>query len=180
VTRAEVQARSYTPEERARAIGRALVIGDYRASVELGIPRRTVASWRASPEADTYRAQAGRALVEELWQSVIIAHEAIRSRLEQPDTSLRDLAITFGILADKAILLSGGATSRTEHVRPRDEPDDLTDDERDTLARWLNDQLDAGTDAATLAAAVDLLAVDRPAGFVVSLPASEDSDGPLG
>ena len=58
-----------------------------------------------------------------------LAAEAIRARL--PEFEPRDLTILYGVVADKAQLLSGEPTQRTEH---RDMTAALTDHEKDALA----------------------------------------------
>lgn len=66
---------------------------------------------RASWKEDTARQLQGVA-------SIMVAK--IAEKAQEDDTSLRDLSVSFGIIQDKAAILSGDATSRVENVHRLD------------------------------------------------------------
>lgn len=116
MSRAETATRSYSPADRAKAVGTALIVGDERAAELLKIPRRTIAAWRKDPRFADLREVAQDQLARSMWQGVVVALAATVEGLNDPKAPLRDKALALGIMADKALLLTGMATSRTEHV----------------------------------------------------------------
>ena len=114
---------------RAEAVGIALVSGDSEAARQTGIPVRTINEWRSSPEFAELRARTREEVADLYWATVQEGIEQVRIGLggEQP---LRDKAQAVGILHDRWALLTGQATSRTEH---RDLTADLDDHEKQTL-----------------------------------------------
>lgn len=97
------------------------------ASEATGIPRTTLRQWLEKPEYATLRQNAREAIAEEAmvvarlaWQAL---GDAIRAGLVEP----RELISAAGVATDKASLLAGEATARTEHR-------DLTDGDDDAEA----------------------------------------------
>jgi transposase-like protein len=143
------ESRHYSEEERARAVGLAVSVGDREAARQLGIPRRTVSHWHRSA------AHGGRlsAVVVASRASMLdtlknAAAEGATSLLEiirSPTSSDRDKVRAAEVAIDRYQLLSGGPTDRTESVA-------LSMDERvafkafiDSLDRAIaTDDLDTG------------------------------------
>jgi hypothetical protein len=147
MARKDVQARAYTDAERAEAVGRALAIGTNRAAAELDVPARTLRSWIPRPEYRRMRTAAEDHLAASLFDGFVLGVETVVERIAQGDASLRDVSVATGILADKWLLLSGRATSRTEHINEDAElsPHDLTWEEKDQLGAWLR-RIESATD----------------------------------
>lgn len=105
----------------------------------MGIPERTVGYWMDSPEFADLRTKTRADMSHE---SAVLAHrtlEVIKDKLDQFEP--RDLTILYGVLVDKAQLLSGEATSRTE---TRDLTTAFDDDEWAKLKDVLREAVDAG------------------------------------
>ena len=114
---------------RANAVGIALVSGQSEAARQTAIPRKTIADWMVSPEFATLRARTREEVAELFWVVVQEGVQEVRKGLNSEEP-LRDKAQAIGILYDRYALLSGQATSRTEH---RDLTASLDDHERATL-----------------------------------------------
>src|SRR4051812_16715902 len=132
-----MRAQAYSEEQRARAVGTALVVGDERAGALLNIPRRTVSSWRRDPRFAHLREVAQDQLARSMWLGVVLALQATVEGLNDPKAPLRDKALTLGILADKALLLTGMATRRTETVSA-DPLQALSADEQQDLRQYID------------------------------------------
>lgn len=106
------------------------------AAEAAGIPETTVRYWMDSPEFVTLRAKTREDLADE---SKALAHKAlgeIQRRLGEFEP--RDLTVLYGVLTDKAQLLTGHATARNE---TRALTDGLDDHEREALRKVLDDVL---------------------------------------
>jgi hypothetical protein len=121
------QRRRYTQAQKVTAVLAADMTNPLAASEATGIPRRTIRQWLEKPENANLRHNAREAIAEEAmvvarlaWQAL---GDAIRAGLVEP----RELITAAGVATDKASLLSGEATARTEHR-------DLSDDAIDTDA----------------------------------------------
>lgn len=104
-----------------------------------GIPETTIRYWMEEPEFVALRAKTREDMAEE---SAALAHKTlgvIRAKLAEFEP--RDLTVLFGVLVDKAQLLTGQATNRTE---TRDITDRMTPEQMDALAdeidAWLADR----------------------------------------
>lgn len=114
---------------RANAVGIALVSGPVKAGEVTGIPHRTISDWMAAPEFAELRLRAREDVAALFWAAVQEGVEAVRAGLNG-DEPLRDKAAALGVLYDRYALLSGQATSRTEH---RDLTASLDDHEKQRL-----------------------------------------------
>lgn len=126
--------RKYTRRQKAAAVIAAEMSTVASASAQMGIPERTVGYWFDSPAFAELRAKTREDLAAE---SMALAHKALQvidSKLDSFEP--RDLSVLYGILTDKGQLLSGAATSRTEH---RELLADFDDHERDAVADWLRE-----------------------------------------
>jgi hypothetical protein len=118
------------------ALSLAVVHGAADASKATGIPERTIRLWMDQPEYAELRAKTRDELAEGF---KALAHLAMTSLLDQVRAGLvepRDLTILLGVATDKHLLMSGDATSRTEH---RTLGDELDDHERAALKGILED-----------------------------------------
>ena len=81
-----------------------------KAAEATGIPESTLRTWRLqrSDEFDEIRREKRGTFIEEAWQ---VAHEAL-AELRKMLTSMKgkELAVAYGILVDKALLMGGEAT----------------------------------------------------------------------
>lgn len=128
--------RRYTKRQKVTAIIAAEMSSQRAAAEDLGIPETTLQYWMDSPGFAELRAKTREDMAEE---SSVLAHKVLE-RIKDTLSSFepRDLTILFGVLVDKAQLLTGQATSRTE---TRDLTDTFDDHEREALRRVLDDVL---------------------------------------
>lgn len=125
----------WTPDQKAEALRIYATQGSGPAASQTGIPMGTIRSWalrtgvaascteqrRATVEASRLHwAERRGVMVEEIGAVAHMALAQTVQALEEGKTrDAKDLATTMAILVDKAQLLSGGATSRSEHADPR-------------------------------------------------------------
>lgn len=122
--------RTYTDEDKERA---RVALDSHggnvtRAAKEASVPRATLQEWRDEwaaaaalpvpaeylPAAAEYiRRDKKGEVIEAAWNLASAAFQRAQEAL--PDASARDAATVAGIAVDKAQLLSGAATERTEH-----------------------------------------------------------------
>lgn len=120
--------RRYSQRTKATAVIAAEMASVTAAAESTGIPRTTIAYWMEDPEFVALRQKTREDLADE---SKALAHKAlgeIQRRLGEFEP--RDLTVLYGVLTDKAQLLSGQATGRTE---TRTLTDGLDDHEREAL-----------------------------------------------
>ena len=126
--------RRYTKRQKLSAVLAADLTGVVATADTSGIPESTIRYWAQQPEFAEYRARAREDMAEEVG---IVAHlawrrvaEALRAGTLEPRDAL--------FAADKATtlyqLVTGGATTRTEH---RELLGDFDDHEKDAMADWL-------------------------------------------
>ena len=120
--------RRYTKREKVTTVMAAEMTSLSAAAKSSGIPKSTVKYWLDSPKLAQFRTTTREQLADEAKVLQQLAAEAIRQRL--PEFEPRDLTILYGVVADKAQLLSGAPTQRTEH---RDLTANLSDHEKDAL-----------------------------------------------
>ena len=125
--------RRYSKAEKATAIIAAEVSTATAASEALGIPRQTIQYWVDLPEFSDLRQKTR----EESAAGFTVLMHLAQARLAKlvPMMEPRDLTILLGVAAEKAQLLTGGATMRTE---TRSLADNLSDDEKQRLRDWID------------------------------------------
>lgn len=137
--------RKYSDEDKASALAILDAMGGNvnGAAKELGIAESTLRSWKnergVHPVVAGLREQKRGELADRLKE---IAHQivdALPHKIE--DSNLRDAGVTLGIIVDKINLLTGAATSRTEHMVSV--LDELTDEELLAIANG-DDNTEAG------------------------------------
>jgi hypothetical protein len=145
--------RRYTKRQKITAVVAAELTSGLAASQSTGISETNIRRWRDDPELAKYVDKTRDELAD---GTHMLAHRALEQiMLKLPDFEPRDLVTLFGVMVDKAQLLSGAATSRTEN---RDITGSLTD--TDVLA--------------ALAAAEDYA---RPSGSGTPTPAEVAPEG---
>ena len=107
--------RTYTKATKARASGIAIATGVSEAERQTGIPKTTIQRWVTSDECVQLRTRAREEFAAELYAGVQEGARHVIDGMRDPDAPLRDKAQAFGILYDRFALLSGEATSRSEH-----------------------------------------------------------------
>lgn len=122
--------RRYVKREKAIAVTAAMASSVTAAAEQLGIPRTTLEYWVESPEFVELRRKTRAELAEGSMVLANLAQAELQRKVKAGEVEPKDLAVIYGIAIDKAQLLSGAATNRTEH---RDLTDDLNDHEKETL-----------------------------------------------
>lgn len=126
---------TWTPEHKTEALRLYQTEGTNAAAAATGVPPATIRSWahrsgvaancneqrRANVQAQQLAwAERRGIMVEEIGA---VAHKALAQTVAALELGksrdAKDLATTMAILVDKAQLLSGGATSRSDHADPR-------------------------------------------------------------
>ena len=115
--------RSYSSEQREEALALSLVVGPLKAGRQLGIPSRTVASWRRSAPTHAQPKDAAVILAEvrstpqvvaRLWDVLSKAVDQLEAGLSHPGARLGDVARATDVLLRSHELLAGHATERSE------------------------------------------------------------------
>lgn len=119
----------------------AVAVNAEAAAEQTGVPRRTIRYWLDAPEFADLRQKTQRDQAEGARVLALEVAGEIRRRL--PEFEPKDLAVLYGILVDKAQLMSGEATTRTE---TRDLTGDLDDHERKALRDLLTDVVSGPTE----------------------------------
>lgn len=150
-------------KERAVALAEARNSSEV-AGKELGIPARTIRRWREDPAmADVVR-KTREETAEDVTAAMVLAWGRIIERLQRDEVDTKELIILAGVATDKAQLLAGKATSRTE---TRDLFDQYDDHETELLGDAIRDELARRADA-------------RPAESAVEGAPAEGADTPTG
>ena len=145
-------------DERARAVGIAVLTSGSEAARQTGIPERTINQWLVSPEFAELRERTRDQVAEEWWSIVQFGFRRVRELLEtEKDT--QKAATATAIITDKMLVIRGEATSRYETR-------DLTGSFDDHELHTLRDLIDAGTTA------------EGEAGAAVANPGSSGADRP--
>lgn len=100
------------------------------ASESTGIPVTTIDYWMDKPEFAELRMKTREQIAEGSMVLANLAQSELSRKVKAGEVEPRDLAVIYGIAIDKAQLLSGAATSRTE---TKSLTDGLDDHERQTL-----------------------------------------------
>jgi hypothetical protein len=128
--------RRYSKRTKANAAGIAMAEGVTEAERQTGIPKETIHYWLRQPEFAHLRTTARETVAEDFWAGVQIGIDEVTKGLRDPNVPLKDKAIALGTIYDRFALLTGSATSRTEH---RELLADFDDHERDAMAEWLRE-----------------------------------------
>ena len=131
--------RRYTKAEKATVVIAAEMSTAAAASQASGVPESTVRYWLDDPKYAELRVKTREEAAAGFSVLMYMAQERLRELI--PTMEPRDLTILLGVSAEKAQLLGGGPTSRTE---TRTLVDDLDDDEKRRLRDWI-DGLPTGT-----------------------------------
>jgi len=124
-------------DERANAVGIAVVSGGAEASRQTGIPEQTINQWMHTAEFVELRERTKDQVAEEWWAGVQHGFRAVIAGFDGKDP-LQAKATAAAILFDKLAMIRGEATSRSES---RDLTKVLHDHEI-TVLRDLIDNLD--------------------------------------
>lgn len=149
--------RQYTKREKLTAIVAADMTTQEAAATATGIPRTTIRYWLNDPALAELRQKTREAMAEEVHVAAQVALSALVGNLMDGRMEPRDVTTAFGVLVDKAQLLSGHATERLE---TRDLTATMGDHERaqlrDAIERWLAETTEGstGVDAAAVGAGV--------------------------
>jgi len=123
-------------------VGIAVVEGVTRAEEVTGIPKQTIDYWTHDPLFRQLRTRARDEFAAEMWAGVQIGVRSLIDGLKGDGAPLRDKAQAVDVLARNYQLLTGQATSRTEHA---DITAHLTDHETEQLTQaldeWLKDDV---------------------------------------
>jgi hypothetical protein len=104
--------RPYSKHQKATAVIAAELTSNLAVQRASGIPESSIRRWRDDPEMAKYVDKTREDLADGTQMLAHRALELISKRL--PDFEPRELVTLYGVLVDKAQLLSGHATSRTE------------------------------------------------------------------
>lgn len=103
-----------TKQQKLAAVVAAEMTNVAAASAATGIPESSIKYWLDQPEFVAFRAKTQADTAEEAGVLVHLIAREIAKRIAEFEP--HDLSILYGIAIDKAQLLSGGPTDRTEHV----------------------------------------------------------------
>ena len=106
--------RTYTKRQKMTAVLAADLSSTEAAAEAAGIPRTTLAYWMDQPEFVALRQNAREKMAEETLTVARLAWGKLAERIRSGDIETRDLVMATGMATDKAQLLNGGATARTE------------------------------------------------------------------
>lgn len=106
--------RRYTRSEKVAAIVAAEASSLTAAAEQTGVPKSTLAYWLDRPEYEHLRTNAREAIAEEARVVARLAWQKLGEALAAGILEPRDLVMAAGMATDKAQLLNGGATARTE------------------------------------------------------------------
>jgi transposase-like protein len=149
--------RRYTKREKAVAVTAAMASSVSAAAEATGVPESTLRYWAEHPEFAELRAKTREQIAEGSMVLATLAQRELMRKLQAGEVEPRDLAVIFGIAIDKAQLLAGHATARTEN---RTLTDGLNDHEkqqlRDGLDRLLGKPAEAGAGVAEVGAGAEV------------------------
>ncbi len=104
--------RRYTKRTKVTAVVAAELTSNLAVQRATGISETNIRRWRDDPEMAKYVDKTRDELSE---GAQMLAHRALEQIVAKlPDFEPRDLVTLFGVMVDKAQLLSGNATSRSE------------------------------------------------------------------
>ncbi len=107
-----MERKRYTKRQKISAVVAAELTSNLAVQDATGISEANIRRWRDDPEMAKYVDKTRDELSE---GAQMLAHRALEQIVSKlPDFEPRDLVTLFGVMVDKAQLLSGAATSRTE------------------------------------------------------------------
>ena len=106
--------RKYTRREKMTAVVAAELTSVEAAAEAAGIPRTTLVYWMDRPEFVALRHNAREYMADETLVVARLAWGKLAERIRSGDIDTRDLVLATGMATDKAQLLNGGATARSE------------------------------------------------------------------
>lgn len=106
--------RRYTRAEKVAVIAAAAATSNLAASEASGVPESTIRRWLDDPEMAKLRDNAREAMADEALVVARLAWNALAGAIRTGALDGRDLVMAAGMATDKAQLLTGGATGRTE------------------------------------------------------------------
>src|SRR6185312_5332935 len=106
--------RRYNRATKAAAIVAAEASSVLAASEQSGIPESTIRYWLDDPRFAELRVNAREAMAEEAMVVARLAWKKLAVAILNGEIEARDLVFATGMATDKAQLLTGGATARTE------------------------------------------------------------------
>lgn len=128
--------RRYTRKDKVAAVTAAAASSVLAAAEASGIPPTTIDYWMHQPEFVKLRDRTREELADEF---KVLAHAATQRLIAlMPTMDARDLTVLASMSVDKAQLLKGEATQRTE---TRDITADLDDHERAALREAIQQEL---------------------------------------
>lgn len=107
-------ARSYTRQQKTRAVALSYAVGVSEAARRLSIPHRTISAWRAHPDFADAVQQERDQLAEDLRTSVKLALRKVAEGLMDPRSNLGHRARALEVLHKSLALVEGEATERIE------------------------------------------------------------------
>lgn len=106
--------RRYSRATKAAAIVAAEGSSVLAASEQTGIPQSTLRYWMDDPKFAELRENAREHIAEEAMVVARLGWQKLAAAIGRGEIEARDLVMAVGMATDKAILLNGGATARTE------------------------------------------------------------------
>lgn len=106
--------RRYTKRQKLTAVIAADMTSVLGASEASGIPEATLRYWMDDPEFANLRENARERMADETLTVARLAWGKLAERIRSGDIETRDLVLATGMATDKAQLLNGGATARSE------------------------------------------------------------------
>ena len=107
--------RRYTKSEKVAAMVAAEAVSVAAAAEQTGVPRTTILYWLDKPEFVELRHNAREAMAEEAQVVARMAWGALARAIASGELNGRDLVMAAGMASEKAQLLNGGATARSEN-----------------------------------------------------------------
>lgn len=135
--------RKYTKRQKMTAVIAADMTSVLGASEAMGIPESTLTYWMDQPEFVHLRENAREHMADETLTVARLAWGKLAERIRSGDIETRDLVLATGMATDKAQLLNGGATARSEN---RDITGTISDTELSAAIREANDLVGAGAE----------------------------------
>lgn len=129
--------RTYTKRQKAVAVIAAEMTTQSAAAKKTKIPLTTLHEWLDKPEFVELRKNAREGLQEEVTIAARMTWRELTKRVAAMED--RELVSLAGVAADKMLLMSGQATSRTE---TKDITETLTDHEREQLRHVIEQALE--------------------------------------